>query len=218
MSKVGLFSIGLDTYWEQFGALLNNLTGYHNQIRNRLEGFGAEVVDAGMIDNIDKAKDAAKLLSSSDVDLIFLFVSTYALSSTVLPIAKQSKTPFILLNLQPVESLDYDKFNALDDYAEKTGIWLEHCQACAIPEIACVMNKAGTRYHTVTGYLNEESVWDEIRSWIDAAKAVKALQNNRMGVLGNYYGGILRRDARCIYRLNKTERDLRHSFRNAGNV
>ena len=191
MSKVGLFSIGLDTYWEQFGALLNNLTGYHNQIRNRLEGFGAEVVDAGMIDNIDKAKDAAKLLSSSDVDLIFLFVSTYALSSTVLPIAKQSKTPFILLNLQPVESLDYDKFNALDDYAEKTGIWLEHCQACAIPEIACVMNKAGTRYHTVTGYLNEESVWDEIRSWIDAAKAVKALQNNRMGVLGNYYGGML---------------------------
>lgn len=191
MSKVGLFSVGLDTYWGQFGALLNNLTGYHNQIRNKLESFGAEVVDAGMVDNIDKAQNSAKLLNNSDVDLIFLFVSTYALSSTVLPIAKQSKVPFILLNLQPVGSLDYEKFNALDDYAEKTGIWLEHCQACAIPEIACVMNKAETRYHTVTGYLNEDSVWDEIRGWIDATNTVKALQNNRMGVLGNYYGGML---------------------------
>ena len=100
MSKVGLFSVGLDTYWGQFGALLNNLTGYHNQIRNKLESFGAEVVDAGMVDNIDKAQNSARLLNNSDVDLIFLFVSTYALSSTVLPIAKQSKVPFILLNIK----------------------------------------------------------------------------------------------------------------------
>ena len=60
MSKVGLFSVGLDTYWGQFGALLNNLTGYHNQIRNKLESFGAEVVDAGMVDNIDKAQVNAR--------------------------------------------------------------------------------------------------------------------------------------------------------------
>jgi len=191
MSKVGLFSVGLDTYWGQFSSLLNNLTDYHNQIRSRLENFGAEVVDAGMVDNFDKALDSAKLLNNGNVDLIFLFVSTYALSSTILPIIKQSKVPFILLNLQPVEKLDYEKFNALDDYAEKTGIWLEHCQACAIPEIACVMNKAKTRYHIITGYLNEDTVWDEITGWIDAANTVKALQNHRMGVLGNYYGGML---------------------------
>ncbi|MDD3787107.1 MAG: L-fucose/L-arabinose isomerase family protein [Petrimonas sp.] len=191
MSKVGLFSVGLDTYWGQFGSLLNNLKGYHSQIKSKIESFGAEVVDAGMVDNIDKAKSTAVLLSNSNVDLIFLFVSTYALSSTILPIARQAKVPFILLNLQPVESLDYQKFNALDDYAEKTGIWLEHCQACAIPEIASVMNKANTRYHTITGHLHEDNVWDEIRSWIDAVKVVKALQDNRMGVLGNYYGGML---------------------------
>jgi len=191
MSKVGLFSVGLETYWGQFDTLFDNLKDYHNQIRNRLENFGTEVVDAGMVDNFDKAQDTAKLLNNSNVDLIFLFVSTYALSSTVLPIARQSKVPFILLNLQPAESMDYEKFNALDDYAEKTGIWLEHCQACAIPEIACVMNKAETRYHTITGTLNEESVWEEIYGWIEAANAVKALQNNRMGVLGHYYGGML---------------------------
>lgn len=191
MSKVGLFSVGLDTYWDQFESLYSNLNGYHHQIKKRLESLGAEVVDAGMVDNIDKSITAASFLNKSGVDLIFLFVSTYALSSTILPIVQKVNVPFLLLNLQPEQNIDYQKFNALDDYAEKTGIWLEHCQSCAIPEIACVINKTSVRYQIITGYLNEEKVWEEIKSWIDASDAVKALQNNRMGILGNYYGGML---------------------------
>lgn len=191
MSKVGLFSVGLDTYWDQFESLYSNLNGYHQQIKKRLEKLGAEVIDAGMVDNIDKSVWTANLFSSSDVEMVFLYVSTYALSSTILPIVQKAKVPFVLLNLQPVQNIDYQKFNALDDYAEKTGIWLEHCQSCAIPEIACVINKTSVRYQIITGYLNEEKVWEEIKSWIDASDAVKALQNNRMGILGNYYGGML---------------------------
>lgn len=191
MSKVGLFSVGLDTYWKQFDSLLDNLNGYHGEIKKKIKQSGVEVVDAGMVDNTDKAAAAIELFNSNQVELIFLFVSTYALSSTILPIALQVKRPFVILNLQPVESLDYDKFNTLDDYAKKTGLWLEHCQACAIPEISCVLNKAAVRYEIITGYLQEERVWDEIESWIKAVKVVKALQENNMGLIGNYYGGML---------------------------
>src|SRR5690554_4752598 len=144
-----------------------------------------------MVDNRDKASAAIELFNSSQVEMIFLFVSTYALSSTILPIARQVSKPFVLLNLQPVEKLDYEKFNHLDDYAKKTGLWLEHCQACAIPEISCVLNRAAVRYEIITGYLKEERVWDEIESWLRAVKAVKALQGNNMGIMGNYYGGML---------------------------
>lgn len=191
MSKVGLFSVGLDTYWGQFDSLLNNLKGYHREIKKEIEKRGVEVVDAGMVDNRDKASAAIELFNSNQVEMIFLFVSTYALSSTILPIARQVSKPFVLLNLQPVEKLDYEKFNHLDDYAKKTGLWLEHCQACAIPEISCVLNRAAVRYEIITGYLKEERVWDEIESWLRAVKAVKALQGNNMGIMGNYYGGML---------------------------
>ena len=34
MIKVGLFGIGLDTYWPQFDGLLERLEGYQNQIAN----------------------------------------------------------------------------------------------------------------------------------------------------------------------------------------
>ncbi len=82
--KIGLFSIGLDTYWDQFEGLLDNLNGYHAEIHERVGAMGVEVVDAGMVDNPSKAQVGADLFKREDVEMIFLFISTYALSSTVL--------------------------------------------------------------------------------------------------------------------------------------
>lgn len=191
MIKVGLFGIGLDTYWGQFNGLLNNLTGYQKKIKNRIAALGAEVIDAGMVDNPEKAQSAAAFLKSSDVEIVFLYVSTYALSSTVLPVAQKLKVPVIILNLQPVPQLDYTAFNALGDRGKMTGVWLEHCQACSVPEIASVFNRAGIRYDFVTGYLEDNYAWESIGNWISAARVASAMRSNRLGVLGHYYGGML---------------------------
>ncbi|MEI6732060.1 MAG: arabinose isomerase, partial [archaeon] len=87
--KVGLFGIGLDTYWPQFDGLLSRLLGYQNQISKEIEAYQVEVVDCGMVDNPTKAKAAADLLKHNDVELVFLYISTYALSSTVLPVIQK---------------------------------------------------------------------------------------------------------------------------------
>ena len=143
MTKIGLFGIGLDTYWPQFEGLLENLRGYQKQIKNRIADFGVEEVDAGMVDTPEKAREAAGFLKKEDVEIAFLYVSTYALSSTVLPVAQKLKVPVIILNLQPVAQLDYKAFNALGDRGKMTGVWLENCQACSVPEIAAVFNRSG---------------------------------------------------------------------------
>lgn len=72
-----------------------------------------------------------------------------------------------------------------------TGIWLEHCQACSVSEIANVFNRAGIQYYFVTGYNDDEAAWLEIESWIEAAKVASVMRNNWFGVLGHYYGGML---------------------------
>lgn len=190
-TKIGLFGIGLDTYWPQFHGLLDRLTGYQKEIAARLRGFDAELVDAGMVDNPDKARAAASLFRQEEVELIFLYVSTYALSSTVLPVVQRARVPVVVLNLQPVPQLDYAKFNALGDRGLMTGVWLEHCQACSAPELACVFNRAGIPYHLVTGYLHDKAAWKELRDWVDAAKVMVAMRENRVGVLGHYYCGML---------------------------
>jgi L-arabinose isomerase len=191
MIKVGLFGIGLDTYWAQFDGLLDNLRGYQEEIKNRINGFGVEVADAGMVDNPVKSREAADYLHAQDVEIVFLYVSTYALSSTVLPIAQKLKVPVVILNLQPVAELDYEAFNELGDRGKMTGVWLEHCQACSVPEIASVFNRSGIRYDFVTGYLQCSEAWKDIEAWTEAARVSVAMRNNRMGILGHYYGGML---------------------------
>jgi L-arabinose isomerase len=97
----------------------------------------------------------------------------------------------VMLNLQPVAQLDYEAFNALGDRGTMTGVWLEHCQSCSVPELACVFNRTGIDYHVVTGYLQEAEAWQEIQDWVDAAKVAAGMRENRVGVLGHYYCGML---------------------------
>jgi len=189
--KVGFFSIGLDTYWGQFKGLKENLLGYHAKIRSEIECNGAVVVDGGLVDNPVKARAAGKLFRAEGAEIVFLFISTYALSSTVLLVVQEAGLPVVVLNIQPVAQLDYEKFNALGDRGIMTGVWLEHCQACSAPEIACAFNRAGIDYHLVTGYLQDPDVWRELREWVEAARVLAQLRQNRMGVLGHYYCGML---------------------------
>jgi len=189
--KVGLFGIGLDTYWPQFKGLKENLLGYQSQVRQQLESFGAEVVDAGLVDNPATSRSVGDRFRSDNVEVVFLFITTYSLSSTVLPVVQRAGVPVVVLNLQPVPQLDYEKFNALPDRGLMTGVWLEHCQACCAPEIACVFNRAGIEFRQVTGHLQDDDAWQEIRDWVDAAAVRSAMRDGRVGVLGHYYCGML---------------------------
>jgi L-arabinose isomerase len=58
MTKIGLFGIGLDVYWEQFEGLEARLTGYLSITAEKLARPGVEIVNLGMVDNTEKAEAA----------------------------------------------------------------------------------------------------------------------------------------------------------------
>jgi L-arabinose isomerase len=153
--------------------------------------MNVEIVDAGLVDTPEKALAAAQLFIEQNVDAIFLFISTYALSSTVLPVAQRTRVPIIVLSLQPVSSMNYEQFNALGDRGVMTGEWLAHCQACSAPEIANVFNRVGIDFHLVTGWLKEEYAWSQIAAWVDAIVVRREIRDARVGMLGHYYAGML---------------------------
>lgn len=189
--RVGLFGVGLDTYWPQFSGLRERLSGYRELIGRKLSDCGVTVVDGGMVDSPGRAGEAAELFRREGVEMCFLFISTYALSSTVLPVAQRVKVPFILLNLQPAPAIDYDRLNAMGDRGAMTGEWLANCQACSVPEIASVFNRTAIPYDIVTGHLEDDDAWAEIGEWLAAVRVVKGMRDNRMGILGHYYNGML---------------------------
>jgi L-arabinose isomerase len=190
--RIGLFGIGLDTYWDQFPGLKARLEGYLAQVHQKLARPGVEIVNLGLIDSVTKAFEAGHRFRREDVDVIFLYVTTYALSSTVLPVVQRAKVPVIVLNLSPEPAMDYAKLNALKDRTAMTGEWLGSCSACTVPEIANVFNRARIPFHQVTGVLQDDpACWKEVDAWIEAARVAAVMAHNRLGLMGHYYGGML---------------------------
>ena len=189
--RVGLCGIGLDAYWSQFAGLKSQLEGYVEQVAARLARPGVELVNFGLVDTPARSREAGHLCRREDIDILFLYVTTYALSNTVLPLVQRAGVPVIVLNLQPEAAIDYQAFNQLQDRTAMTGHWLAYCSACPVPEIANVLMRARILFHQVTGVLNEAETWLEIEEWLAAARVRSALASARLGLLGHYYSGML---------------------------
>jgi len=107
--RIALCGVELEAYWEQFD---------------------------GLVDTPGRAREAGRQCRASNADVLFLYVTTYALSNTVLPLVQRAGVPVIVLNLQPHAAIDYAAFNSLPNRTKMTGHWLAYCSAYPVPEIA----------------------------------------------------------------------------------
>jgi L-arabinose isomerase len=189
--RVGLCGVGLEAYWSQFAGLEQRLKGYVAQMASRLRRPGVEVVDLGLVDSPQRSREAGHQFRREDIDVLFLYVTTYALSNTVLPLVQRAAVPVVVLNLQPEAAIDYAAFNQLKDRTAMTGEWLAFCNACPVPEIANLFARARIPFHQVTGVRGEDETWNEVEEWLTAARAKAALAETRLGLMGHYYGGML---------------------------
>jgi L-arabinose isomerase len=198
---IGLYSIGLKAYWEQFPGLEQRLRDYGNFIAKRMSEW-AEVRNFGLVDTEYAAREAGEWLNTQNADLVFCHCATYATSSCVLPVHQICKAPVVVLNLQPAARINYARTS--------TGEWLANCGACVAPELSNMFNRAGLPFHIVSGLLGlretpeislaDENTadrpeaaraWHEIREWIRAASVAGAIRHSRFGFLGNTYSGML---------------------------
>jgi L-arabinose isomerase len=199
--RIGLYSLGLRAYWEQFPGLRERLIGYGRFIEERLSAWG-EVSNFGLVDTEAAGRQAGEWLQSQNVDLVFGHSATYSTSSTVLPVHQLCSAPAVFLNLQPAARIDYGR--------STTGEWLAHCVACPVPEFANAFNRAGIPFRVVNGLLGLDATpaisladevtsqrpeavraWREIEGWARAAAVRRTLRHSRFGFLGNTYSGML---------------------------
>jgi L-arabinose isomerase len=183
-ARIGVFGIGLATYWPQFEGLRERIEGYQARVEERVRELGGDVVSAGLVDDERRAREAGDLFASSQVDLVLCHAVTYATSSTVLPVIQAAKVPAVLLGLQPAATLDYAEID--------TGEWLANCAACCVPEIAGALTRARIPYDTVAGTIEDDArAWEKIGAWVRAAGAARSLRRARLGFMGHTYAGML---------------------------
>ena len=191
-TRVGLFGIGLEAYWAQFAGLEERLIHNTRRVAERLGAMDVEVVNLGLIDSPEKARAAGHRFRQADVDLIFLYVTTYALSSTVLPVVRRARVPVIVLNLAPAQAIDYGAFNSLvrphPDDRRVAGL---------LPGLPRPRNRqrVPTLPHSFPPgdrhARDDPAAWNEIAEWVAAARVATVMEHNRIGVMGHYYGGML---------------------------
>jgi L-arabinose isomerase len=190
--RIGLVGLGLEAYWPQFSGLEDRLLGYLRVVQGKIEAEHRSVINMGLIDSPSKSTAAGHICRQEDIDILLVYVTTYALSSTVLPIIQRAKVPVILLNLQPGAAIDYERFNRMTSRTAMTGEWLAYCSACPVPEIANVLRRLDIPFQQVTGMLeNDSGCWAQLENWLTAAGVAKTLSHSRMGLMGHYYSGML---------------------------
>ncbi len=189
--RVGLCAIGLEAYWSQFNGLERRLTGYLDRLVGGLAQPEVQVVDLGLVDTPQRSREAGRRCRREEIDLLFLYVATYALSNTVLPLVQRAGVPVVVLNLQPESAIDYAAFNRIEDRSAMTAEWLAFCSACPVPEIANLFARAQIPFHQVTGVLGHPGSVSEIQAWLSAARVRAALAESRLGLMGHYYSGML---------------------------
>ena len=200
-ARIGLYSVGLKAYWNQFEGLKERLAGYGAFIESKLSEYG-EVHNFGLVDDETAGRQAGEWFNARNVDLVFCHSATYTTSACLLPVHQICKAPVVILNLQPTARMNYD--------ATTTGEWLAHCGACSVPEYTNAFNRAGIRLRIVNGLLGLDRTpaisladevtahrpeairaWREIGEWANAATVKRTLQHSRFGFLGNNYSGML---------------------------
>ncbi len=190
--RVGLIGLGLEAYWAQFEGLKQRLEGYVNDVAVMIAEPDRLILNLGLVDSSAAALAASHQCRLQDIDLLLVYATTYALSSTVLPVITRANVPVILLNLQPTAAIEYRQFNRMTSRTAMTGEWLAYCGSCPVPEIANVLVRLGIGFHQITGILHgDRQVQADLDTWLKAASVAKSLAHSRLGLLGHYYGGML---------------------------
>ena len=184
-ARAGIFGVGLDTYWEQFPGLLEELLGKKEILKRKLAAHSLELVDFGMIDNAERAAEALPRIEAADLDILFIDMLTYATSATFGMIVRRMRIPVILVALQPLKAMDYEHAN--------TYMQLCNDDLCSVPEFTGVAVRMGKQPPPVIlGMLENDDVADaELAEWCRVAHVLHDLRRARLGHMGHVLEAML---------------------------
>ncbi len=184
-ANVGILSVGLDTYWEQFPGLLDEMTRKTAVLIGKVEHHSVTVTDFGMVDNARKAYEILPKLKAADLDLLFIDMVTYATSSTFGAVIRDMNCPVVLVALQPLQAMDYAHGT--------TFMQLCNDDLCSVPEFTGVAIRMGKPVDDVIiGMLEgDEKADSAIAEWCRIAHVRHDLRKARLGHMGHVLEAML---------------------------
>ncbi len=178
--RIGVFGVGYYKYWSQFDGLLDDMLAKQAVFIDKIQsGSYAEVIDFGLVDNVQKAYELVPQLNAANLDLIFCDMLTYATSNTFGVVIRNMNIPIVLVALQPDKAMDYSQAS--------TYMQLYNDDICSLPEFAGVAARMGKKVpDMIIGTLHDDPVADaQIEEYCRIAAVLHDLKTSRIGHIGH---------------------------------
>lgn len=178
-ARIGIFGVGMHMYWPQFPGLKDELLGHLRYFVEEVRKQEVEVIDFGLVDDAPSTYALGRMLQAAELDLVFCDMLTYATSVTFGTLVRGLRCPIVLVALQPLARMDYDRAT--------TYLQLCNDNICSLPEFAGVAVRMGKKVPpTIIGTLRDDPVaWAEVSRWCNIAKALHDLKRARIGHFGH---------------------------------
>lgn len=184
-ANIGVYGVGHYAYWQQFDGLLDELKVKQAKLIEKLNRHDVNIIDFGIVDDANSAYELLPKLKAANLDLLFCDMLTYATSSTFGVIIRELNIPIVLVALQPMKAMDYDKAS--------TYMQLYNDDFCSVPEFTGVAARMGKRIpDCVIGTLEDDPIADdELRDYCQIANVLHDLKNARIGLMGHVLEAML---------------------------
>lgn len=178
-ARVGILGVGHHVYWPQFDGLKDEMFNKMEIFAKKLSANHVEPIEFGLVDDAESTYAVLPKIQAADLDLLFIDMVTYATSSTFGILAKSLSIPIVLVALQPLEALPYERAT--------TYVQLCNDDFCSVPEFTGVAMRMGRPIpECIIGLLENDPVADaEVAEWCRIANVLHDLRHARIGLMGH---------------------------------
>lgn len=177
--RIGIFGVGYVKYWAQFEGLYEQMLAKQAVLVEKVKRNEVEVIDFGMVDDVNSAYQVLPRLKAANLDLVFCDMLTYATSSTFGVIIRGLDVPVVLVALQPDPALSYERAS--------THLQLYNDDICSLPEFTGVALRMGKKApDVIIGTLHDDAAAEaEIAEYCNIARVLHDLKTARIGHIGH---------------------------------
>ncbi|MHB1357749.1 MAG: L-arabinose isomerase family protein [Anaerolineae bacterium] len=183
-ARIGIMLCGHKEYWPQFPGLKEALIQNGDYFKGLVEKNPVTVTDCVFVDTVEDSYTAGIKFKAQDIDLIFVYLTTYVASGRYVQGVLAADCPVVLVGLQRQADLT-DGFTV----SAMTG----GGSPCQMPEAWNAFQRCGKpAVDIIFGELySDQRVQKKINEWCRAANALRALKGSIFGSLGHTYEGML---------------------------
>jgi L-arabinose isomerase len=178
--RIGLLGIMQELYDDMVPGISERQAAYAAEVAARLDGV-ADVHFIRPARNRDDIEAITRELVADRVDGIAIVMLTYGPAMRTVRALLDARVPLLLANIQPERTITADW--TMDDLTYNQGIHGAQDQANALV-------RAGVPFSVVTGDWRSDAFAARFEDWARAARAVSAMREARVALLGNPMNGM----------------------------